>query len=29
VKLLFDQNVSPALVDRLVDLFPGSNHVFL
>jgi predicted nuclease of predicted toxin-antitoxin system len=28
VKLLFDQNVSPALVDRIADLFPNSNHVF-
>jgi len=28
VKLLFDQNVSPDLVHRLQDLFPGSEHVF-
>jgi predicted nuclease of predicted toxin-antitoxin system len=28
VKLLFDQNVSPDLVRRLADLFPGSEHVF-
>jgi predicted nuclease of predicted toxin-antitoxin system len=28
VKLLFDQNVSPALADRLAELFPGSSHVF-
>ncbi|MGC1273780.1 MAG: DUF5615 family PIN-like protein [Planctomycetaceae bacterium] len=28
MKLLFDQNVSPRLVDRLVDLFPDSAHVF-
>ena len=27
MKLLFDQNVSPKLVDRLADLFPGSVHV--
>ena len=29
MKLLFDQNLSPALVSRLADLFPDSNHVFL
>jgi predicted nuclease of predicted toxin-antitoxin system len=29
VKLLFDHNLSPRLVDRLVDLYPGSSHVFL
>lgn len=28
MKLLFDQNLSPALVTRLADLFPGSDHVF-
>lgn len=28
MKLLFDQNLSPALVSRLADLFPGSDHVF-
>jgi predicted nuclease of predicted toxin-antitoxin system len=28
VKLLFDQNLSPRLVERLIDLFPGSAHVF-
>ena len=28
MKLLFDQNVSPDLVRRLSDLFPGSEHVF-
>jgi len=28
VKLLFDQNVSPDLIRRLHDLFPGSEHVF-
>jgi len=27
VKLLFDQNLSPHLVDALVDLYPGSAHV--
>jgi predicted nuclease of predicted toxin-antitoxin system len=27
VKLLFDQNLSPKLVNRLADLFPGSDHV--
>jgi predicted nuclease of predicted toxin-antitoxin system len=27
MKLLFDQNVSPKLVNRLADLFPGSDHV--
>ena len=25
--LLFDQNLSPRLVDRLADLYPGSVHV--
>jgi predicted nuclease of predicted toxin-antitoxin system len=25
--LLFDQNLSPRLVTRLVDLYPGSTHV--
>ncbi|MCU1290338.1 MAG: hypothetical protein JWN60_2567 [Acidobacteria bacterium] len=29
MKLLFDHNLSPKLVDRLADLFPDSNHVFL
>jgi predicted nuclease of predicted toxin-antitoxin system len=24
--LLFDQNLSPRLVDRLADLYPGSIH---
>jgi predicted nuclease of predicted toxin-antitoxin system len=28
MKLLFDQNLSPNLVTKLADLFPGSNHVF-
>ena len=27
MKLLFDQNVSPKLVGRLSDVFPGSVHV--
>jgi predicted nuclease of predicted toxin-antitoxin system len=27
VKLLFDENVSPKLVDRLTREFPGSAHV--
>lgn len=27
MKLIFDQNLSPKLVNRLVDLFPGSSHV--
>ena len=27
MKLLFDQNVSPKLVQRLADLFPDSTHV--
>jgi predicted nuclease of predicted toxin-antitoxin system len=29
VKLLFDHNLSPRLINRLSDLFPDSNHVFL
>ena len=29
MKLLFDQNLSPRLVARLADLFPGSSHVSL
>ena len=28
MKLLFDANISPTLVRRLGDLFPGSTHVF-
>ena len=27
MKLLFDQNLSPRLVGRLADLYPGSAHV--
>ncbi len=29
MKFLFDQNLSPRLVNSLADLFPGSSHVFL
>lgn len=28
MKLLFDQHLSPALVQRLSDLFPNSEHVW-
>jgi predicted nuclease of predicted toxin-antitoxin system len=28
VKLLFDHNLSPKLIDRLADLFPSSEHVY-
>jgi predicted nuclease of predicted toxin-antitoxin system len=28
VKLLFDHHLSPSLVERLADLFPGSAHVW-
>lgn len=28
MKLLFDQNLSPRLVTRLIDLFPNSGHVY-
>ena len=28
MKLLFDHNISPDLILRLHDLFPGSNHVY-
>jgi predicted nuclease of predicted toxin-antitoxin system len=27
MKLLFDQNLSPKLVNRLADLFPSSSHL--
>ncbi len=27
MKLLFDQNLSPKLVNGLADLFPGSSYV--
>jgi predicted nuclease of predicted toxin-antitoxin system len=26
--LLFDQNLSPRLIDRLADIYPDSVHVF-
>lgn len=29
MKLLFDHNLSPRLVQRLADLYPNSQHVFL
>jgi predicted nuclease of predicted toxin-antitoxin system len=29
VKLLFDQNLSPALAESIADLYPGSTHVML
>jgi len=29
LKLLFDQNLSPRLVDQISDLFPDSSHVSL
>ena len=28
IKLLFDQNLSPSLVNRLADLYPNSNHLY-
>lgn len=28
MKLLFDQNLSPQLVQRLSDLYPNSDHVY-
>ena len=28
MKLLFDHHLSPKLVRRLADLYPGSNHVY-
>ncbi len=28
MKLLFDQNLSPQLVEHLSDLYPGSEHVY-
>lgn len=28
MKLLFDHNLSPALVNRLQDFYPDSNHVY-
>ena len=29
MKLLFDQNLSPRLADRLTDVYPDSTHVYL
>lgn len=29
MKLLFDHNLSPRLVNQLADLFPDSNHVYV
>lgn len=29
MKLLFDHNLSPRLVNRLADIYPASQHVFL
>ena len=29
MKLLFDHNLSPRLLNRLNDLFPGSNHIYM
>ncbi len=29
MKLLFDHNLSPRLVNRLMDLYPNASHVFL
>jgi len=28
LKLLFDQNLSPALVERLAEIYPDSTHVY-
>jgi predicted nuclease of predicted toxin-antitoxin system len=28
MKLLFDHHLSPALINRLQDLYPNSNHVY-
>lgn len=28
MKLLFDHHLTPTLVERLADLFPGSEHVW-
>jgi predicted nuclease of predicted toxin-antitoxin system len=27
--LLFDQNISPRVIDRLADMYPNSAHVFM
>ncbi|MEO0648121.1 MAG: DUF5615 family PIN-like protein, partial [Cyanobacteria bacterium J06650_10] len=29
MKLLFDHNLSPRLVNQLAELYPNSQHVFL
>lgn len=29
MKLLFDHNLSPRLVDRLTDIYPGARHIYL
>ena len=29
MKLLFDRNLSPRLVNRLADIYPASQHIFL
>lgn len=29
MRLIFDHNLSPSLIDRLEDLFPDSTHVYL
>jgi len=29
MKLLFDQNLSPKLVNRLAELFPGSSQLLV
>jgi predicted nuclease of predicted toxin-antitoxin system len=29
MKLLFDQNLSPRLVNKLADIYPDSSHVYL
>jgi len=29
MKLLFDHNLSPRLVNRLADVYPSSQHIFL
>jgi len=28
MRLLFDQNLSPRLVEKLIDIFPESSHVY-
>lgn len=29
MKLLFDHNLSPRLINSLADLYPNSNHLYL